>query len=144
MRSSSSDTWTTPKYFFDTLNNEFHFGLDAAALSTSTLVPENWYGPDHPKLDRRDAFAREWAVDAGSKPIWLNPPYGRAISNWMLKANLTKVSGGVVVCLVPARTDTHWWHNYCLHHEIRFIRGRLKFGDGKNSAPFPSAVVIMR
>ena len=144
MRSSLDDTWTTPKYFFDNLNNEFGFGLDAAALSTSTLVPDNWYGPDHPEVTRRDAFAHCWTFDANEKPIWLNPPYGRAIGRWVEKANLEAKRGGVVVCLVPARTDTKWWHDYCIQHEVRFIKGRLKFGDGKNSAPFPSAVVIIK
>ena len=144
MRSSNDDTWTTPLNFFEKLDDEFLFSLDAAALSTSTLVPHNWYGPDHPDLDRRDAFTRNWKLDANGGAIWLNPPYGRTISAWVGKADSESRSGGVVVCLVPARTDTNWWHNYCIRHEIRFIRGRLKFGDGKNSAPFPSAVVVMK
>lgn len=145
MRSSLDNTWTTPRDFFDKLDQEFGFGLDAAALSNSTLVPDNWYGPDHPELIRRDAFRRMWSIDAGGKPIWLNPPYGRVIGDWMKKANAEAKDGGaVVVCLVPARTDTNWWHDYCIQHEVRFIRGRLKFGGQKNSAPFPSAVVIVK
>jgi phage N-6-adenine-methyltransferase len=144
MRSSNDDTWTTPKDFFDKLNAEFDFGLDAAALQSSTLVSDNWYGPDHPQLPRRDAFTRLWTTDAQKKSIWLNPPYGRTIGFWMRKANLEAREGGVVVCLVPSRTDTAWWHDYCIQHEVRFIRGRLKFGNQKNSAPFPSAVVVMR
>ena len=143
-KTSNDDTWSTPRDFFDKLNDEFHFGLDAAALSSSTLVPDNWYGPDHPQLIRRDAFQRLWTIDAGNKPIWLNPPYGRTIGDWMRKANLEAQEGGVVVCLVPARTDTNWWHSYCIQHEVRFIKGRLKFGNQKNSAPFPSAVVVIR
>lgn len=144
MRSSNDPTWTTPRDFFDKLNDEFHFGLDAAALASSTLVPDNWYGPDHPQLIRRDAFRRLWTIDAGGKPIWLNPPYGRTIGDWMKKANVEAQAGGVVVCLVPARTDTNWWHSYCIQHEVRFIKGRLKFSNSKSAAPFPSAVVIMR
>ena len=145
MRSSLDDTWTTPIDFFNKLNDEFGFGLDAAALSNSTLVPDNWYGPDHPELIRRDAFRRMWSIDAGGKPIWLNPPYGRVIGDWMKKANAEAKDGGAtVVCLVPARTDTNWWHDYCIQHEVRFIKGRLKFGGQKNSAPFPSAVVIVK
>ena len=145
MRSSLDDTWTTPRDFFDKLDQEFGFGLDAAALSTSTLVPDNWYGPDHPELIRRDAFRRMWSIDAGGKPIWLNPPYGRVIGDWMKKANAEAKDGGVtVVCLVPARTDTNWWHDYCIQHEVRFIKGRLKFSNSKSAAPFPSAVVVMR
>ena len=126
MRSSLDDTWTTPIDFFNKLNDEFGFGLDAAALSNSTLVPDNWYGPDHPELIRRDAFRRMWSIDAGGKPIWLNPPYGRVIGDWMKKANAEAKDGGAtVVCLVPARTDTNWWHDYCIQHEVRFIKGRL-------------------
>ena len=143
-KTSNDDTWSTPKDFFDELDKEFNFGLDAAALSTSTLVPDNWYGPDHPDADRRDAFTNCWSIDAGDKPIWLNPPYGRTIGDWMKRANDEARHGALVVCLVPARTDTNWWHNYCIQHEVRFIKGRLKFGGSKNSAPFPSAVVIIR
>ena len=144
MRTSNDDTWSTPQDFFDRLDDEFMFGLDVAALSSSTKVPSNWYGPDHPDLERRDAFTRSWVLDSGGKPIWMNPPYGRVIGAWMGKANAEALSGGVVVCLVPARTDTNWWHSYCIQHEVRFIKGRLKFGGQKNSAPFPSAVVIVR
>jgi phage N-6-adenine-methyltransferase len=143
-KTSNDDTWSTPKDFFNKLNHEFNFGLDAAALSSSTLVPENWYGPDHPEPFRRDAFGRYWNMDSEGKPIWLNPPYGRVIGKWLEKANREAKLGGVVVCLVPARTDTNWWHNYCIQHEVRFIKGRLKFGNQKNSAPFPSAVVVIR
>ena len=145
MRTSLDDTWTTPRDFFDKLNDEFNFGLDAAALSTSTLVPDNWYGPDHPDPAARDALRIDWKHNSRGKPIWLNPPYGRAIKHWVAKADYESKQGATVVCLVPARTDTIWWHNYCINaYEIRFIKGRLKFGNQKNSAPFPSAVVVMK
>lgn len=144
MRTSLDDTWTTPRDFFDKLNSEFDFGLDAAALSTSTLVPDNWYGPDHFNIARRDALALDWNKDT-DKPIWLNPPYGRVIKDWVAKASSVASEGGTVVCLVPARTDTTWWHSYCINaYEIRYIKGRLKFGNSKNSAPFPSAIVVMK
>ena len=143
MRTSLDDTWTTPKDFFDEINKEFNFGLDAAALQASTLVPDNWYGPDHPDISRRDALARAWHKDT-DKTIWLNPPYGRVIKQWVAKAAEEARGGGIVVCLVPARTDTSWWHDSCIMHEVRFLRGRLKFGGSKNSAPFPSALVVMR
>lgn len=138
---SNDGTWTTPRDYFNKVNKEFGFGLDAAALSTSTLVPENWYGPDHPDVGRRDALAIEWDISA---PVWLNPPYGRVIKDWVAKADYEAKRGGEIVCLVPARTDTNWWHEHCIQHEVRFIRGRLKFGNSVNSAPFPSALVIMR
>jgi len=75
---------------------------------------------------------------------WMNPPYGREIEKWMKKAYESSLEGATVVCLVPARTDTRWWHRYSLRGEIRYLRGRLKFGQSPNSAPFPSAVVIFR
>ena len=141
---SEIDTWTTPRDFYNKLNNEFKFGLDAAALQSSTLVADNWYGPDHPDTTRQDALVRNWTEDAEGKMIWLNPPYGRSIKLWTAKAHLENQLGGGMVLLLPARTDTSWWHDYCIKHEVRFIRGRLKFGQSKNAAPFPSALVIMR
>jgi site-specific DNA-methyltransferase (adenine-specific) len=144
MRTSLDDTWTTPREFFDELNKEFNFGLDAAALQNSTLVPDNWYGPDHPDPAARDALRIDWNHNSRGRPIWLNPPYGRVIKDWMRKANEVASGGGTVVCLVPARTDTQWWWESVIMHEVRFIKGRLKFGGQKNSAPFPSAIVIMK
>lgn len=141
MRSSVDQTWTTPPEFFAKLNEEFGFTLDAAALSTSTLVPGNWFGPDHPQESRRNALVNSWATDGA---VWLNPPYGRAIKEWVSKADSEAKAGATVVCLVPARTDTNWWWDSCIHHEVRFIKGRLKFGGQRNSAPFPSAVIVMR
>ena len=72
----------------------------------------------------------------------MNPPYGREIGAWMKKAYESSLQGATIVCLVPARTDTRWWHEYALNGQIEFIRGRLKFGNSKNSAPFPSALVV--
>ena len=74
----------------------------------------------------------------------MNPPYGREIGHWMRKAWESAKAGAKVVCLVPARTDTAWWHTYALQGEIRFLRGRLKFGHADQSAPFPSAIVVFR
>lgn len=93
MRTSLDDTWTTPKDFFDTVNKEFDFGLDAAALQASTLVPDNWYGPDHPDTLRRDGLVRAWHKDT-NKAIWLNPPYGRIIKQWVAKAAEEARGGG--------------------------------------------------
>lgn len=143
-KTSNDDTWTTPRDFYDKLNAEFGFGLDAAALQSSTLVPDNWYGPDHPDPAARDALRIEWQHNSRGKPIWLNPPYGRTIKDWVAKADYESKQGATVVCLVPARTDTNWWWDSCIHHEVRFIKGRLRFGNQPNAAPFPSAVVVMR
>lgn len=142
--SSLVDTWSTPHDFYVKVDKEFGFVLDAAALQSSTLVFMNWYGPDHPEADRRDAFQRDWTADANGGAIWLNPPYGKTIKDWMRKADEESQKGSTVVCLVPSRTDTSWFHEYCISHEVRFIRGRLKFGNSANPAPFPSALVVMR
>ena len=143
-KTSNDDTWTTPRDFFDKLHAEFSFSLDAAAMKSSALC-DNWFGPDHDEPDLRDAFIMDWSKFAPSRTVFLNPPYGRTIKDWMKKADYEATKRNLtIVCLVPARTDTSWWHESCIKHEVRFIRGRLKFGDQKNSAPFPSAVVVMR
>jgi site-specific DNA-methyltransferase (adenine-specific) len=142
MRSSLDDTWTTPKDFFDKLHQEFNFTLDAAALKSSALVP-NYLGPDHDYGWRRDALTVEWGGASEGGAVWLNPPYGKAISKFVAKANLESTKGVTVVCLVPARTHTRWWWDSCIHHEIRFIKGRIKF-SGAGPAPFLSAVVVMK
>lgn len=141
MFSSLSPTWRTPRDSFDKWNAEFSFNLDAAALENSALCPD-WFGPDHSDPTRRDAFEHEWNGN-----VWLNPPYGREIKFWLEKANreaTTNPKNNVVVCLIPARTDTAWFHDYCIHHEVRLLRGRLRFSEAKSCAPFPSALVIMK
>ena len=142
--SSNDDTWTTPKSYFDLVNAEFNFGLDAAALQSSALC-NNWYGPDHLDPSKRNALAIDyWVHDSMGKPIWMNPPYGKDIKLFMAKAHAETKNGATIVCLVPSRTDTAWFQDYALPHEVRYIRGRLKFGGSKNAAPFPSALVVMR
>jgi len=85
-RTSLVDTWTTPKHIFDKLNEEFNFGLDAAALESSALC-KNWYGPDHPDPNKRDAIFCDWNKDSEGKPIFLNPPYGRTMKPFLIKAD---------------------------------------------------------
>ena len=97
-KSSLDDTWATPRDFFNTVNKEFNFSLDAAALQSSTLVPNNWFGPDHPDIARQDAFFRNWSQDSQQKPIWLNPPYGRTIKQWIAKAEAEFEGGGQPLC----------------------------------------------
>jgi site-specific DNA-methyltransferase (adenine-specific) len=143
MRSSLDDTWSTPRDFFEKLHAEFNFTLDAAALRSSAVVP-NYLGPDHEYGWRHDALTVEWDGASGGGPVWLNPPYGREIGKFMKKANEEAKKGITVVCLVPSRTDTKWWWDSVIMHEVRFVKGRLKFGGQKNSAPFPSAVIVMR
>lgn len=127
---SKTDMWATPQEFYNLLNEEFHFELDVCAIAENAKC-DKYYTPEI------DGLKQEW------KGIcWMNPPYGRDIRDWMKKAYEESQKGTTIVCLVPARTDTRWWHDYCMKGEIRFIKGRLKFGNSKNSAPFPSAVVI--
>lgn len=130
--SSATDLHATPQDFFDKLNEEFHFDLDVCATAENAKCAKFFTKDD-------DGLNQLWRG-----VCWMNPPYGREIGVWMKKAHESAQEGATVVCLVPARTDTRWWHEYAIQHEVRFIRGRLKFGDAKNSAPFPSAVVVMR
>lgn len=130
--SSKTDDWATPQDFFDRLNLEFgSFDLDVCASKENAKVP-NFYTKED------NGLTQEWC-----KKNWMNPPYGREIGKWVKKAHEESLKGNYTVALLPARTDTKWWHEYIQDKaEVRFIKGRLKFGGGKNSAPFPSVVVI--
>ena len=131
-QSSESDDWWTPQTLFDLLNKEFGFELDVCA-SEENHKCEKYYS------NIEDGLAQEWRGTC-----WMNPPYGRTIIDWMKKAYESAQKGAIVICLVPARTDTRWWWNYCIHGEVRFIKGRIKFSNSSNSAPFPSAVIVFR
>lgn len=128
--SSATDEWATPQDFFDGLDAEFGFDLDVCALDSSAKC-DRYFTPE------TDGLAQEW-----TGTCWMNPPYGGEIVDWVAKARESAESGATVVCLVPARVDTGWWWDHCRFGEIRFLRGRLKFGDSDTSAPFPSAVVV--
>lgn len=134
MYTSNSEEWGTPQKFFNRLNEEFNFTLDICASKENAKCPKYY-------TKEEDALKKEWGGI-----IWMNPPYGRQIGNWVKKARDAAQQGtATVVCLLPARTDTAWWHDYVMKaNEIRLIRGRLKFGDGKGSAPFPSAIVVFK
>lgn len=134
MYTSNSEEWGTPQELFNRLNKEFSFTLDIC-VSKENAKCHKYYTKEE------DALKKEWGG-----VIWMNPPYGRQIGIWVKKAKETARQGkATVVCLLPARTDTAWWHDYAMKaNEIRLIRGRLKFGDGKGSAPFPSAVVVFK
>lgn len=128
-----SDEWETPQDFFNSLNNEFHFTLDAAASDANHKVPRYYTIEDN-------ALARSWAGET----VFLNPPYSQ-IKEWVKKAYIEHLQPKkTIVLLIPARTDTKYFHKYIYHRsEIRFIKGRLKFG-GKDNAPFPSMLAIFR
>ena len=133
MFSSKTDLWETPQDLFDKLNNEFQFTLDVCATPENAKC-DNFYTKE------QDGLKYPW-----KGAVWCNPPYGRGIGQWVRRALFASVSGSTVVMLLPARTDTKWFHDYIYKRnnvEIRFIRGRLKFGGSKNSASFPSMVVV--
>lgn len=149
--SSETPEWSTPQDFFNDVNKEFGpFDLDVAAdLASMNTKCANFCHKEGLYLDDSG-----WIISpAGGLSIpwhkhatrcWMNPPYGRGISAWVEKAYNESINGCLVVCLLPARTDTKWFHDFCKKGEIRFLRGRLKFGGAKHSAPFPSMVVIFR
>ena len=129
MFSSKTEMWETPQDLFDRLNNQYHFNLDVCAISDNAKCT-NYYTPEI------NGLSQKW----GGYNCWCNPPYGREIGKWVEKA---ATSNTKVVMLLPARTDTKWFHEWILHKaDIYFIKGRLKFGNSKNSAPFPSLIAV--
>ena len=132
--SSKTDLWATPQDFYDRLHEEFSFQTDVCATAENAKCA-NYYTAE------TDGLAQQWAG-----VCWMNPPYGRTIKAWMRKAWESSLDGATVVCLVPARTDTAWWHDTVIAGgaEVRFVRGRLRFVGAEHPAPFPSAVVIFR
>lgn len=137
MMSSVTVEWATPRTIFEMLDREFGFGLDVCGSAENSPCPRYLHF---------DALKICWSAIAWGQPLWMNPPYGRAISDWIEKAYRESQLGCAIVCLLPARTDTSWFHRYCLKGEIRFIQGRLSFNDQKQKgrAPFPSMIVVFR
>ena len=149
---SKTDQWATPPEFFAKLAEKHDFALDPCALP-ETAKCNRFFTP------AIDGLAQDWSLPEG-KAVFMNPPYGREISKWVKKAYETAQGGTTVVCLLPARTDTAWWHDYCAKGSVEFIRGRLKFVSGGGSdgmppshpsssrssgdASFPSAIVIFK
>lgn len=135
MFSSKTDMWSTPEKFFNELNNEFNFTLDPCATKENAKC-EKYY------TEKENGLIQDWSGET----VFCNPPYGRNIYKWVKKSyEESKKENTIVVMLIPARTDTKYFHDFIYHNaEIRFIKGRLKFGDSKNAAPFPSMVVIFK
>ena len=135
MFSSKDDKWSTPQDFFDELNSEFGFTLDPCADDNNHKCNKYYTEAD-------DGLLQDWQGEI----VFCNPPYGKAIKDWVRKAYIEGCKPNTtVVMLIPARTDTIYFHKYIYHKaEIRFLKGRLKFGNSKNSAPFPSMVVVYR
>ena len=131
--SSKSNEWETPQELFDELDREFRFTLDPCCTPDNAKCKKFYTVED-------DGLSKSWAGEV----VFMNPPYGRQIGKWVEKAH-KESQGATVVCLIPARTDTSYWHDYIFNKaEIRFLRGRVKFGNQKQGAPFPSAIVVFR
>lgn len=133
---SKSNEWSTPQSLFDELNSEFNFTLDPASTHENAKCEKHYTQED-------DGLTQPWADER----VFCNPPYGREIGQWVKKAYeeslLLRV--GVIVLLIPARTDTKYWHEYIFGKaEVRFLKGRVKFGEAKQGAPFPSAVIVYK
>ncbi len=130
--SSKTDQWSTPQDFFNKINKEFNFTLDPCADKENAKCAKFF-------TKEEDGLKQSW----DNEVVFCNPPYGREIKHWVRKASEAK--GGTVAMLIPARTDTIYFHDYIYNKaEIRFLKGRLKFGGATNSAPFPSMLVIFR
>lgn len=115
------------------LDAEFGFTLDPCSSHENHKCVRYFTAED-------DGLEQEW-----TGRVFMNPPYGRTLGSWMRKAwEASQSTAELVVCLVPARTDVKWWHEYAVRGEVRFVKGRLRFGDAKASAPFPSAIVVFR
>lgn len=137
MMSSIRSDWATPRQLFEMLDREFHFTLDVCATAETAVCGECF---------TTGALERHW-VPVKDGAVWCNPPYGRKIGDWVEKAYRESRGYGTIVMLLPARTDTSWYHDYCLKGEIRFLRGRLSFDDKphrQGRCPFPSMIVIFR
>lgn len=135
--SSKKTDWETPDDFFAKLDRMYHFTLDVCATKKNAKCKQ-YYTP------KQDAFTQSW-----TGRIWMNPPYGRQIDKWIQRAWLAAITGEaeIVVCLLPARTDTRWFHDYICTStavKIEYIRGRLQFKGAKYKAPFPSMVVVFQ
>lgn len=136
MWSSKAMDWATPQDFFDKLNDEFHFTLDPCADDLNHKCDKYYTEAD-------DGLKQDWSGER----VFCNPPYGRDVPKWVRKCFEEVYSGKckLAVMLLHARTDTRWFHDLIYHRaEVRFVKGRLKFGGQQNSAPFPSMVVIFR
>jgi phage N-6-adenine-methyltransferase len=141
--SKKSDEWETPDALFAQLSEEFCFTLDAAATAANAKVP-NYLGPDREEAFFRNALysGLSWTTTGA---VWLNPPYSK-VGEFVEKAVAEARMGQTIVMLLPARTDTKWFHTHLYQKpgvEIRFLRGRLRFKGGLHSAPFPSMVVVL-
>lgn len=133
-----TDVYATPRWLYEALDREFGFTLDPCATADNAKCAKYF-------TQAENGLLRDW----GTETVFMNPPYSK-VCDWVRKAYGAAMEGATVVCLVPARTDAGWWHDYAMKGEIRFIRGRLRFNDderrfgGNGGAPFPSAILVFR
>ena len=126
--------WETPQDLFDRLNDEFHFTLDACATKENAKVSRFF-------TKEQDGLKQDWTGEI----VWCNPPYGRQMPLWIKKCHEHFIGGGTSVMLIPSRTDTKAFHEWILPFaELRFIKGRLRFGNSKENAPFASVIVVFK
>jgi site-specific DNA-methyltransferase (adenine-specific) len=134
LMSSNTAEWATPLAFYDELNREFGFTLDPCSTAENHKCDKYYTKAD-------DGLSKDWSGEI----VFCNPPYGRELPKWVKKCHEESARGATCVMLIPARTDTSYFHDYIYgKHEVRFIRGRLHFNESKQGAPFPSMVVVMR
>jgi phage N-6-adenine-methyltransferase len=125
--------YETPPEIFAPLNQEFRFTLDPCCTKATAKAPKYF--------TRRDnGLSQRWAPHR----VWMNPPYGRGIGEWMAKAVTEWKAGALVVALVPSSTDTDWWHDFAMRGEVRFVKRRIRFVGEPSTAPFPSAIIVYR
>jgi site-specific DNA-methyltransferase (adenine-specific) len=136
--SSDTNEWATPQALYETYHARWNFTLDPCCTHENAKCKKHY-------TKAENGLAQDWASDR----VWMNPPYGREIGAWMKKAYEEHQKGAVVVCLVPARTDTAWWHDYAAKGQVTFLRGRVRFVGGQHKpgthtpcAPFPSAIIV--
>jgi phage N-6-adenine-methyltransferase len=137
---SGNKEWETPAVVFNPLQKEFNIKFDVCATAENTKCKAYF--------DKKtNSLAQDWSKTVGvlKGTAWMNPPYGRGIEKWVRKAHEESLKGVTTIGLLPARTDTHWFQTY-IHekHEVRFLKGRIKFVDAQSSAPFPSMIVIFK
>lgn len=128
--SSKKDDWETPWEFFEKYNKKYNFELDVCANKTNKKC-DSYFTVEE------NGLLQSWE----GKTCWMNPPYGRQIGKWVQKAYEESKRGATVICLLPARTDTKWFHDFCIKGNIEFIKGRIKFVGAEHPAPFPSMIV---
>lgn len=129
--SSNTNEWATPQNLFDYLNGIYNFTLDPCSDGINAKCAKYF-------TERDNGLVQDWSNDT----VFMNPPYGRDIKYWIKKAYDESQKGATVVALIPSRTDTKYWHDYCMKaSKITLIKGRVKFGEGSSPAPFPSALI---